>query len=175
MNPEAFQPLLRWLDSEEAQLHFDMNYIFNQTPECGTAMCIAGATCWLTLPEYLQKMVIEDDAIYNYGVLQSDWSYCRFEPNFEERVILKDNLLFGRADKRAQEILGLTEEQAEQLFYPEDHQYMDYEDPRYDPEFWADEQYRWGEPISYHEITPARAKKVILNLIETGEVDWSIR
>lgn len=175
MNPEAFQPLLRWLDSEEAQLHFDMNYIFNQTPECGTAMCLAGATCWLTIPNYLRKMVEDDDSIFNYGVLHGDWSYCCFEPTSEEKELLRRNLLLNNVSVRARNILGLTHEQAEHLFFPGNHDRLDPGEPGYDPESQDEDQYRWGKPVFYSEITPAWAKAVILNLIETGEVDWSIR
>ena len=51
--------------------------------------------------------------------------------------------------------LGLSEDEADQLFYPE-------------------EQSGWRAPHTYDDITPMMAAAVIRHLADTGIIDWGI-
>lgn len=100
---------------------------------CGTVCCIAGAVC-------------QFEGVTNAEVADM---LATWEANWHE-------LSWWNIAAQAQEILGLTSEQAASLFTPEG----------YDVRAWEDE---------YRPLTAALAARVIRHLIATGDVNWELQ
>lgn len=100
---------------------------------CGTVCCIAGAACQF---EGVTNAEVD-------SMLDADEGNCR-------------ELGWANVALSAQEILGLTSEQAYSLFTPEG----------YASDEWEDD---------YRPLTAALAARVIRHLLATGDVNWELQ
>lgn len=101
---------------------------------CGTVCCIAGAVCQFE------------------GITNAEVAGMLAEKGWGELGWWDT----GGVASQAQEILGLTSEQADSLFTPEG----------YASEEWED---------AYRPLTAALAARVIRHLIATGDVNWELQ
>lgn len=104
---------------------------------CGTVCCIAGAVC-----QFEGVTNAEAGMLAEKGWGELGWWGT------------------GGVASQAQEILGLTSEQADNLFMPEG----------YNSDEWEDE---WED--DYRPLTAALAARVIRHLIATGDVNWELQ
>lgn len=114
--------------------------------DCGTTACIAGAVVEF---EYADRIKLERDG---YG-----WT-----TNLS-------SLLPHPIEDEAQELLGLSGEQTQLLFYPFD---LDPADPEL-PEEYRD----CGKdfPLDWTlELPPETVGRVVQHFIDTGEIDWEL-
>lgn len=148
MNITAINTLINLLENipPETKQGFNMRYYHenaygedvNVGHECGTVACLAGWTAeHLSLKgDRVLKLPRTKDSIKNYGP-GLHWMTGHHE--------------------LAQEILGLTEDEADRLFTP-----MDYDS---NPEL---------DLVAWDRVKPAQAVKVLKHLRDTGEVDWTV-
>lgn len=123
---QRLEGVAKWLESgaphisKDGEITFDLSVGVQKT-ECGTACCIAGAVCQFNQPFEVDHLdAWDNDEILFYGE--------------------------GSVLERATSLLGISEEDANQLFTPED--------------------------VCWDEVTADEAAKVIRNYLATGVVDY---
>jgi hypothetical protein len=126
-------------------------YDDGNTGACGTVACIAGAAVQFDNP--LERLI--DNPFGNFG---------RDAQHVD-------------VDREAQEILGLTKDQAELLFYPFSLEEWQLEDmlgavPAVDGAYDDEGEY---EPLAcLRSAHPKRIARVLRHFNETGKIDWTL-
>jgi hypothetical protein len=145
MNIERLTTIAEWLEAgapeRDGVKHFDMSqgmmFVESVSQQeraditsekimaCGTVCCIAGTAC---------AFFNDPKSLIDKALLNLDWSW------------LVEGVSWMRVHSHARELLGLSDEMAQELFMP-----------------------RVGQ---LHEYTADHAARCIRRLIGTGEVDW---
>ena len=166
MNTELIKELIDLLENFNTtpdKIGFNMETWGDDTPgfasqndkghSCGTSACIAGWVVTLDMPKttigrsYIKK-IDNDMDLYNTS-------------DFLKRLKIEGLTDYTRTDDYAMDRLGLEQWEANRLFIPSRHQWLDETE-----EFCIDFE------DNMHKITPKHAAAVLRHLLETGEVNW---
>ncbi|USV41016.1 hypothetical protein [Xanthomonas phage BUDD] len=151
MNHERLIYIAEWLEAgaphkgkvKGFDISVGVQVIKGQTPACGTTCCIAGAAT--------QFFNDEEGAL----VAEAFDNICDWQEDGTTAEADWDNVF-----EEAQELLGLTFDQARQLFVP----VGTYGNSIY------------GDGSNWEDFNdPYKTARVIRNLVETDKVDWSIK